>query len=314
VLLGMVLAGRVPADAAEFLARVGGLDVPAGTVVHGDAIALRGTVSVEGTVVGDVVALGGNAVVVGRVGGSVRAIGGDVVLGATAVVGGTATAQGGRVTAAPGASIGRPGAVPAPPPSVPAPPLPAPGAPPAPWPPPALWFPMALAIIAALKALIWLFVLVTVLSFIGTTWLTAVLFPRISGRLAGLLERTPAAAFGVGLVGWAALGVLGTVLVMSIVGVPVVVLLLLVVLTALQFGVTAIAVLFGRHLRPSGVGLEALVGAVVLAVVFAIPHLGGLLVLLAGTWGIGVVLLAFLERSRAWPAPPVSPPVAPGPP
>jgi len=311
---GIVLAGWGPADAAELLARVGELDVPAGTVVHGDAVALRGTVSVEGTVDGDVVALGGNAVVVGRVGGSVRAIGGNVVLGATAVVGGTATAQGGSVTAAPGASVGHPGATPAPPPGVPAIPLPGPGEVPAPWPPPALWFPMALAIIAAMKALIWLFVLVTVLGFIGTTWLTAVLFPKLSGRLAGLLERTPTVAFGTGLVGWAALGVLGAVLVMSIVGLPLVLLLVLAVLTAFQFGVTAIAVLCGRRLRPAGVGLEALVGAVVLAVAFAIPDLGGLLVLLAGIWGIGVVLLAFLERSRAWPAPPVSPPVAPGPP
>ena len=58
---------------------------------------------------------------------------------------------------------------------------------------------------------------------------------------------------------------------------------------------------------------EVLVGAVILAIIFGIPHtVGTLAVLGVSTWGLGVVLLALLEarRSRASPSagPPASPP------
>ena len=50
-----------PAWAKEILLRIGDVRVPAGTIVHGDAIAAGGSTYVDGTVEGDAVALGGSA-------------------------------------------------------------------------------------------------------------------------------------------------------------------------------------------------------------------------------------------------------------
>jgi hypothetical protein len=167
-----------------------------------------------------------------------------------------------------------------------------------------------LGMLAALKAFFVFLALAMLISFVGTTWLTAALFPRATGELAGLLERAPAITFGVGLLTWVALWTLAIGLAISVVGLVVVVLLPLAVLVALQLGIAGIAVLLGRRIRPSSTGLEALIGAVVLVVAFAIPHLGALLVFLTTTWAVGVVVLALIDRSRTRPAaspPPVAP-------
>ncbi|HLJ60837.1 MAG TPA: hypothetical protein VKZ50_14020 [bacterium] len=305
VLLGLVSSGPTSAGAEEFLTRFGVLDVPAGTAVHGDAIAIGGPLSVEGVVDGDAVAIGGDVVVVGRVGGSVRAIGGNVLVRSGAVVGGTATTTGGHVTIEPGASVGRAGAIP---------PGAAPGPSPFPMPPPRtyepptwLWPATIFGMLAALKAFFLFFALAMLISFVGATWLTAVFFPRVTQDLAGHLERAPALAFGVGLLTWAALWPLVIGLAISVVGLVVVVLIPLAVFAALQLGIAAIAVLLGRRIRPSSVSLEALVGAVVLVVAFAIPHLGALLLFLTATWAVGVTVLALIERNRARPIAPAPP-------
>jgi hypothetical protein len=305
------LSGATPAGAQEVLVRVGGVDVPAGTSVHGDAVAIGGPLDIAGTVDGNALAVGGDATVTGRVGGSVRAIGGNVVLRSTAVVGGAATATGGRVTADPGATVGQ--AAPAPVPA-PAPPfsVPVPLPPPGPFGGPHIWLwpPAIFGAIAALKAFFLLFLLGALLSFVGTTWLTAILFPRVTADLAALLERAPVATFGVGLLTWAAIWPLAIGLALSIVGLVLVALIPLAVIAALQLGVTAIAVLLGRRIRTSTVGLEALVGAVVLVVAFAIPHLGALVLFLSGTWGVGTIVLAIIERGRARPVAPPPPAVS----
>ena len=59
VVLGVALAFGRPTSvsAAEFLLRIGDLQVPAGTVVHGAAIAVGGTAYVDGTVEGDAIAI-----------------------------------------------------------------------------------------------------------------------------------------------------------------------------------------------------------------------------------------------------------------
>src|SRR5579884_875332 len=277
----LVLAGAAPAGAAEVLLRVGNLDVPAGTVVHGDAIAVGGSLGVEGTVEGNAVAVGGTVDVRGQVLGSVRAIGGNVILRSTAVIDGTATAWPGRVQIEPGASVarGRPS-----PPASGAPPAPAPSFP-VPEPPFQWWWgPGMLAVSAAFHLLYWLIVLLALLSFVGLAWLTAVLFPGATGELAALLERTPGAAL------------------------VLVVLIPAIVLVMLQFGLTAVALLIGRRMRQPGLGREALVGSIMLAIAFAIPQLGALLAFAAATWGWGAVLLALADRVRMRRAPPPSPP------
>ncbi len=313
--LVFALGGRVPADAADMLLRVGNLEVPAGTAVHGDAIAVGGKLDVEGIVDGNAVAIGGSVEVGGRVAGSVRAVGGDAILRPTAVVGGAATAAGGRVRIAPGASLGgvhpqpAPPAAPSPAPPGPSSPIPGPVPQPAPL-PPSWWGPPAvLGVIAALHFLYWLVALLVLAGFVGMNWLTAVLFPGTLAALAEDLERMPAAALGAGLAGWVLLWPLVVTLAMTVVGLILVVLIPALLLIAIQFGVTAVALLAGQRLRQSGIGRQVLVGSVVLAIAFAIPHLGWLLMLAAVTWGWGAVLLALAERVRTRRLPPPPAPV-----
>jgi hypothetical protein len=71
-----------------------------------EAVALAGSVRVEGEVDRDVTAVGGSVTVNGRVGGSVTAVGGNVRLGPNAVVEGDVTSAGGTIVRAEGSRIG----------------------------------------------------------------------------------------------------------------------------------------------------------------------------------------------------------------
>ena len=306
VVLGAALInGSVtPSSAKELLLKVGDLQVPAGTAVYGDAVAVGGTAYVDGTVEGDAVAIGGTVEVRGHVIGSVRAAGGNVVLYSTAIVGGEATAVGGTVWREPGASIGGRRSMPSPPPFPPVPgPIP-PGSetvPPAAW-----WLPgMFAAAFLMLKSLFWLMHLVLAILFVGSAWLLAAVFPSALTRLGGVLERDPVLALGAGVLGWPLAVVVTVVLIVSIVGLTLVLLVPIVLFTAVQFGATAVALLVGRRIRPSGPVSEVIIGAVLLAIGFSIPGLGGLIGLAVATWGLGAVLLLLVgeRRFRQPPAP-----------
>lgn len=307
VVLGAVLiSGNVtPSSAKELLLKVGDLQVPAGTAVYGDVVAVGGTAYVDGTVEGDAVAVGGNVEIRGHVAGSVRAAGGNVVLYSTAIVGGEVTSVGGTVWREPGASIGGRRSTPSPPPTY----LPVPGpippgsesVPPASW-----WFPgMFAAAFLMLKSLFWLIHLTLVILFVGSAWLLAALFPGPLARLGGVLERDPVLALGAGLLGWPLVAVITAVLIVSVVGLTLVLLVPIAVFTAVQFGATAVALVVGRRIRPSGPVREVIIGAVLLAIAFSIPGLGGLLGLAVATWGLGAVLLVLVgeRRFRQPPAP-----------
>lgn len=302
--MGMLLVGApANAGAREILMRVGDVDVPAGIVLHGDAVAIAGTLDVEGTVEGDAVAVGGDVVVGGQVGGAVRAVGGNVFLRSTAVVEGPATAWGGRVHVEPGAALG--GRLPAPRP---------PGGPfgrEAPF-PGLWWWVWPHGLVVALGVVRWLALLTVLGGFVLSAWLMAVLFPGPLGHLTHVLERSPGVAFGMGLLGWALLGPVAAVLILSVVGLGLLVLLPAALVVALLFGVGAVAVAVGRRIREAGLPTEALVGSVVLAMAFAVPRLGWIVVAAVNTWGLGVVLLAAAERARRVPPPPVAAPPPPG--
>jgi hypothetical protein len=305
VLAAILMSGSVtPLSAKELLLKVGDLQVPAGTAVYGDAVAVGGNAYVDGTVEGDAVAVGGTVEVRGHVAGSVRAAGGNVVLYSTAIVGGEATAVGGTVWREPGASIGGRRSMPPPPPFPPVPgPIP-PGSesvPPASW-----WLPgVFAATFLMLKSLFWLIHLVLVILFVGSAWLLAALFPSALTRLGGVLERDPVLALGAGLLGWPLAVVITIVLIVSVVGLTLVLLVPIAVFTAVQFGATAVALVVGRRIRPSGPVSEVIIGAVLLAIGFSIPGLGGLIGLAVATWGLGAVLLLLVgeRRFRQPPAP-----------
>ncbi len=297
------------AEAADILTHVGDLTVPAGTVVHGDAIAIGGSVDVEGTVEGDAIATGGSVTVGGRVTGSAWSMAGNVRLRSTAVVGGSVAAWGGQVIREPGASVGGgsqapiPGVPPSPlPMPVPGTPYPAPGSP---W----GWLPGIFGLLAAFHVFSWLIVFVGLAGFVVGAWLTAILFPGTLTALAGDLERAPVAAFVIGLIGWLALWPVIVLLAMSVIGLAFVLLIPSAIVIMLQFGTTAVALLTGRRIRRGSLGREALVGSVVLSIAFAVPHLGWLVAMAVLTLGWGVVLLALFDRIRAHRVPPPPAPV-----
>lgn len=305
VVLAVLVGGSVtPTWAKEFLLKIGDLQVPFGTAVHGDAIAVGGAAFVDGTVDGNVVALGGDVRVRGHVKGSVRAEGGNVVLYSTAVVDNDATAVGGKVQQEPGASVGGRGSAP---PSPTFPPVPGEPFPPGPW-----WLPGLFAgVFLMLKSMFWLFHLFLLVVFVSSAWLVAVLFPGAVTRLGTVLERDPVMALGAGLLGWPIAVMVAVLLIFSVVGLTLVLLVPVALLTAVQFGTTAVALVVGRRIRPSAVVQEVIVGAVILAAVFSLPRLGGLAALVVATWGLGVVLVLFVEHRRFGPSPPSPPSPSP---
>lgn len=70
-----------------------------------EAVAVLGTVRVEGEVSRDVIAVGGSVIINGRVGGDVTAVGGNVRLGPRAVVDGDVQSAGGTIVRAEGSQI-----------------------------------------------------------------------------------------------------------------------------------------------------------------------------------------------------------------
>lgn len=70
-----------------------------------DVVAIGGNVRIEGEASGDVAAIGGSVEVDGEVGGDVVAVAGSVRLGPEAEIGGEVTSVGGTVDAAPGAIV-----------------------------------------------------------------------------------------------------------------------------------------------------------------------------------------------------------------
>jgi hypothetical protein len=304
----LLIIWPAPSRAAELLLRVGDLRVPARTVVHGNVIALGGTAYVDGTVEGNAVAVGGNVDVSGRVEGSVRAEGGNVLLRPTAVVDGQATAIGGQIRREAGSAVGgMPGRpVPAPGLRIPGFPFPPPWTRPAPVPP--YWLPgPRISPSPLLNAVFRTLYLSALVCFIGIAWLLAVLFPGALSRLASALERAPVASFGAGLVGWVLSFLIPVLLILSVVGVALSFLVPVAVVVAALFGMTAVALVIGQRIRRFNLVQNVVAGAVLLAVTFSLPRLGGLLVFMAATLGLGAVVMALAEGRRPREMTPPSP-------
>jgi cytoskeletal protein CcmA (bactofilin family) len=284
-----VLAGvavvPVPAGAAGITVRLAGdIVVPPGEIHDGSAVAVHGRVRVEGTLRGDAIALNGDVEVWGWVTGSVRVVNGRVVLGSAARVDGDVWVANGQVARSPGARVGGrilQGQLGGPPPTVRRPLADAAG--------------RMLARVAALWVLV------------GSATLAAAvaaLFPAPVSRIASTLSTAPGASLVAGVLLWALLPPLGLVLAVSIVGIPLLALLPFALSLLALVGLAGIAVLVGHRLTEafrwtSGPVGDAVVGAVILALLPLLPGPGRLAFVLALAWGMGAGVLVVIRRAPA---------------
>jgi len=149
----------------------------------------------------------------------------------------------------------------------------------------------------------WLF---AALAFAACAVLAAVVAPRPLASAARRAEESPGRSFVYGLISLPAFFVLCVVLAVTIIGIPLLVLLVPAYLALLFFGALVAAFFIGtRVLMVTGryrVGnaLAAVVGAMILAATTFIPVLGDLLLYALSLFGAGAIILAlFSRRPRA---------------
>jgi hypothetical protein len=147
----------------------------------------------------------------------------------------------------------------------------------------------------------WLF---ASLAFSACAVLAAVVAPRPLASAASRAEESPGRSFVYGLVSLPVIFVLCIVLAVSIVGIPLLLLLVPAYLALLFFGALVAAFFIGtRVLMVTGryrVGnaLAAVVGAMILAATTLIPVLGDLLLYALSLLGTGAIILALFSRRR----------------
>src|SRR5215218_6399088 len=147
----------------------------------------------------------------------------------------------------------------------------------------------------------WLF---AALAFAACAVLAAVVAPRPLTSAASRAEESPGKSFVYGLVSLPVIFVLCIVLAVSIVGIPLLLLLVPAYLALLFFGALVAAFFIGtRVLMVTGgyrVGnaLAAVVGAIILAATTFIPVLGDLLLYALSLLGTGAIILALFSRRR----------------
>jgi len=153
----------------------------------------------------------------------------------------------------------------------------------------------------------WIF---AALAFSACAVLAAVVAPRPLASAASRAEESPGRSFLYGLVSLPVIFVLCVVLAVSIVGIPLLLLLVPAYLALLFFGALVAAFFIGtRVLMVTGryrVGnaLAAVVGAMILAATTLIPVLGDLLLYALSLLGTGAIILALFSRRRPRPSHP----------
>ncbi len=141
--------------------------------------------------------------------------------------------------------------------------------------------------------------------FTACSVLAAVLTPRQLTAVTRRAETSPGLSLVLGIVTVPAFVVLCIVLAVSIIGIPLLLLLAPAYLALVFYGALAAAYLIGRRVvfaaRREHVGnaMAAVVGALILAVAYLIPVLGGLLVYGFALFGTGACILALASRRRS---------------
>jgi hypothetical protein len=161
--------------------------------------------------------------------------------------------------------------------------------------------------------------IITALALAALGALVVVFFPQPTQRVMAAAQNQLGPSFGVGCLTLILLPVLLVALAITIIGIPVTVILAIVAAAAWIFGWVAIGYLAGERIlealkvREIAPVLAVIVGVFILALIGAVPCLGGLIALLIGTLGVGAVVLTRFG-SRPYPFQPALVPVGPVPP
>jgi hypothetical protein len=231
----------------------------------GEVVVLHGTATVAGLARGDVVVVDGRIFVTGQVSGSVVSVNGPVTLGPSAHVGGDVLAHG-RVRAEAGAQVDgdvREGTT--------------------------------FAIRAPIEALgrfaSWLAIWISVL---GLGLLLLLFAPRGADAVAVVALARPWASLGWGALTFVALPLGGAIAIVTLVGLPLGLGLLLALFLLYSIGVAWSAFALGRRLWPEPHGRVTAfgIGWAIMAAVAAIPFVGGLVWVAGAVFGLGAALLA----------------------
>jgi Polymer-forming cytoskeletal len=142
-------------------------------------------------------------------------------------------------------------------------------------------------------------------AFVACSVLLAVLAPGVLLAAARRAEESPGWSLLFGVASVPVVVVLAVVLAVSIIGIPLLLLLAPAYLAFVFFGALVAAYFVGRrvvfatgHYR-GGNALAAMVGALILAVAYLIPVLGGLLLYSFALFGTGAAILALFSRRRS---------------
>ena len=145
-------------------------------------------------------------------------------------------------------------------------------------------------------------------AFVACSVLAAVLAPGPLLAATRRAEASPGLSLLLGVGSVPAFFVFAVVLAVSIVGIPLLLLLAPAYLAFLFFGALVAAYFVGRRVvfatgrYRGGNALAAMVGALILAVAYLIPVLGGLLIYGLALLGTGASVLALFSRRRTYPS------------
>jgi hypothetical protein len=279
VLVALLAATALPAPALaqgvgaggdnDLVVLTGGAQVAEGDTV-GDVVVFDGPVAVDGSVQGSVVAFNGPVRVSGEVSGDVVGFNGRIAVQRGARIGGDVRARSGA-DVDPAATVT--GAV------------------------RGLDLRVLDEAAAAVKAGVWLAfsvsTLVLALAFV-------LLFPGAADTLVRAGSARTGASIGWGLALFFGVPILAVLLLVTVLGIPLGIGLLLLIAPLYALGYTAAAFFLGRRIvgPPRSRAIAALVGVVILRAVALIPILAGLTWFLATVFGLGLLAVAAREGRR----------------
>lgn len=259
-----ISVGDPDAQPRDQIVLSGDVTVPRGAEV-GEVVVVHGTATVAGVVRGDVIVVDGSISVTGQVSGSVVSVNGPVTLGPNAQVLGDVIARD-RIRIEAGASVGgdvREGA--------------------------AFTFRTPIEVFGPLGA--WLAVVTSTL-LLGA--LLLFLAPRGAESVAAAALGSPWTAVGIGLAAFLALPLAGVLAVLTLVGLPLGLALLLGLFLLYSIGFVWSVFVIGRALwhLPRSRWVAFAIGWAIVAAILAIPVVGGVVWFAGAAFGLGAMTIA----------------------